>query len=796
MQSSADDIKRRVTCVDYASRAGLPIRRDGDRCASFLEPGHNKTSCIFRNEYWYDFKAQAGGDVIDLCALVSHSGDKGAAFRELREIAGISESNEYSSWRDYTQNLCNLVQKWHEDLRPEDYQYLHSRAIGDETIKRNKIGWNGRLVVPYFKNGYVCYYISRGDEPKYKKAKLDGLNENTPWGLHSIGKTETLIITEGAFDALSFEQEGFSVLATMGGFFTKEQLKTVIAICRNMKRVIMIFDNDDAGHDFTVKLSEQLFKSRVKFEVGTVPNGKKDVSEYYTAGGDLNQIIDGAKNGLESMCETVRDDRDSFKSFAVNAGRFVPKPEMAELFAQAKPYFPVDWLKEVKKLAMAAPPESVICREVINDHKLLFNEGLGFFEYTSGYWKRRNDTEIQAFISAALGQYKTGSKLSSILKLIKSECVTTDVFNKRPVFNFQNGTLDLMTGAFRDPLESDMCSVQTSYPYDQSAVCPQWDRFMDEITDYKNDRKALLQEVAGYALFTDNSMQKCFFLIGSGANGKSVYLDILTRLFGDETISNIEMSGLIEPFQRIQLMDAILNISTETRSNVKGAESIFKQVIAGDMINGCFKNKDFVQFRPRAKFVMAGNDYFKPRDLSYGFLRRMGFVKFENRFVDDPHGQHEFQADKKIIDKLREELPGIFNWAYAGYKRLVQVGEFTETFDSEELLREFKEAINPIITFIEELENLPDRIIYKEIYNDYRQWCIMGGHNPMNRENFSKQFREVFLKEYPTWEAFRTGTVRGVRKRESAVVQMSFDNRVCEKSLDSPSPTKEIDRIQ
>ena len=127
-----------------------------------------------------------------------------------------------------------------------------------------------------------------------------------------------------------------------------------------------------------------------------------------------------------------------------------------------------------------------------------------------------------------------------------------------------------------------------------------------------------------------------FFLLGEGANGKSVYLDVLTHVFGSGNISNVEMSGLIEPFQRIRLYSSILNISSETQSDVKGAESVFKQLVVGDSVNGCYKGKDFKEFRTRAKFISACNDYIKSRDVTTGFLRRICFVSFNARFVDEP----------------------------------------------------------------------------------------------------------------------------------------------------------------
>ena len=48
-------------------------------------------------------------------------------------------------------------------------------------------------------------------------------------------------------------------------------------------------------------------------------------------------------------------------------------------------------------------------------------------------------------------------------------------------------------------------------------------------------------------------MQKALYLVGSGANGKSVYLNILQKVFGDENISNVPLTSFNQDFQLINM---------------------------------------------------------------------------------------------------------------------------------------------------------------------------------------------------------------------------------------------------
>lgn len=794
-RSRIERIKAKYSVLEYAQGVlGLSVVRG--RCVS-VSGGHNPTAMVVSNDWWYDFKLGMGGDVIDLCAVARHNGDKGAA---IRELGGDLIDGD---WVRYTQNLCNKVAKWQTELRDSDWRYLQRRRIKKETVERLKIGYNpetGRLTIPYLKNGYVAYVVTRerdGEGPKYKKEPLDGLNENIPWGLHTldrlIGKsindktppkndkgdvvseglvvvsppqttnhppqttssvspgsektaqtlvttTDTervavlpLIIAEGAFDAISFEQEGYPVLSPMGGHFSREALKQVLSIAKGAQGgAFIIFDSDGPGVRFQTDMAKLFFRHQIKFRCGVLEN-YKDVSDYYADGGDIGELVAAGRPGLEVLCERI-EDKEEFKKFVFEAARFVGKPELAELFDLVKDKFPAAWTAAVKQQASAAPPEDQIVKEIVEKKRLKYHENLGFYEYTMGVWRHRCDTEIKRYVADALGQYRTGTKVASITKLLAAEVVTRELFNQQPVFNFRNCVLELETGEVCEHSEAFMSSIQAEYSYNPNADCPLWRQFIEEVAMEDDARIALLQEIAGYVLFSDNSLQKCFFLIGEGANGKSVYLDILTALYGRDNVSTVEMSGLAEPFQRIHLLTSILNISSETQSNVKGAEAIFKQIVVGDAISGCYKNKDFLTFQPRTKLIAACNEYMKTKDTTTGFLRRVCFVAFQAHFVDFP-GPGEKKADKQIKDKLMAELPGIFNWAYAGYKELKRRGSFTQTLDSQDMMRQFIQLSNPVSCFIE--EELQEGIISrKDLYEKYTTWCREGGHEPMSRTRF------------------------------------------------------------
>lgn len=783
-KSVVQDIKSRISCVEYARQNGLSIYKSGDRCASPLRQGaSNKTSFWVFDENWYDWGGGNGGDVIDLAAQLNFNGDKGKAIRELARSIGIEIDDPHSTeWVQETQKLCNEIQHYHEQLAPEDRDYLHKRRITDETIDRIKIGRtnNGRLCFPYWKNGYVCYYATRylpgGAFPdsKYMKLKIADHPscEHTVWGLHSIennANRDLLVIAEGAFDALSFEQEKYSVISAITGFFSRDQLPTVIATAKMFKQVFLVYDNDkrtNAGEKFTIKMAKILIENRIPCIVGKVPPTYKDVSEFYADGGNLQEIIDSATTGITFIGEQITDVVE-FEKFAKKVCRFMSVAEINAFFKNNF-NFDADTLKEIQKECKKPPADNLVANEIISSHKLLYNPKISFFEYNGRYWEKKSNESIEQYIAKNLGPYATGPRLSSISRIIKAKVVTNELFNMKPILNLINGAIEIIEEEpyyiFREHRETDYCTYCLGYPYVEKAVCKDWLDFIESVTDFDEKRISFLQEFAGYILYPDNRIHKCAALVGEGANGKSIYFNAISNVFGKENVSRITVSNLSQDFQAINLLGALLNISSENKTDFYGAEETFKQVVSGDDISACYKGKDYITFKPRAKMILSLNNMPRSSDKSNGLTRRFAFVKFPLTFVEEPKKQNERLLDRSLEAKFAENshLSGILNWVLDGYVMVRRCGYLTETREHIEQLDVFKEDSDPIIVFVKELK-IENRMSNANIYNAYKYWCADNMYKPETSQAALRLIKK-HIKEYrPDIEPYVSNGTRGYK---------------------------------
>jgi len=728
-------IKQRIDVISYARDVlGFPISKEGDRCQGLEQNNTKNDSLMFSKDGWYDFHLKEGGDVISLAQKVKFNGDFMEAVKDLAMRCNIEIDTRHNyNWVQETKNYSDEIESCHKNLSKEHIGYFVGRGFTEEFLKSIKLGTKGdNIIIPCF-DWYgtkilPCYHQEKiYPNGKYKSAPLDMIPNKykSPYGLHTLKRNMPLIITEGITDAMSCDQEGYQTLSPLSTEFNKEIEPRVWGACRGAKEVILCFDNDKPGQNGMFKLGMKLFYRNISFSAFIPPVEEEDLNDYYQRKKTLNEIMEQKEEGHLYLGKRITD-KNEFRRFIRKMASTYSPDDVAEFMGivkEAKMFSPL-WLKETEKLSTKMPPESDIVDNINKNHKYFFNEALGFYEYSMGCYRPRQNTEIHSVIKHELGNFARGTIFGSVRKHIEAMSISVDELNKGHYLNFVNGMLNLETGKMEDHDPSFLSTIQLDYCYDPDAQCQRWREFIDEITDSNEKKQKLLQEIAGYVLYSDNSLQKAFVMIGAGRNGKSVFLNTLTKVFNKKNTSNVEIADLVESFQRIKLMKSMVNICTEMSADVSQASSFFKQIVVGDPVSGCYKHKDYIEFTPRVKFICATNSMFRTKDVTDGFLRRISFIKFDLEYhidVNDIRRPHHRKADVNLEKTLELELPGIFNWCYAGYKRLQKQSMFTETSEHKYLIKDLRNTENPHMVFFEEVKEI--EYTRESLWRSYFNWC-------------------------------------------------------------------------
>ena len=147
-----------------------------------------------------------------------------------------------------------------------------------------------------------------------------------------------------------------------------------------------------------------------------------------------------------------------------------------------------------------------------------------------------NDSERREWMEYALA-CESSHRMNAMLALARHEegiPIEESVLDSDPLlFNVVNGTLDLRTGELREHRREDFITKIAPVPYDPRAQCPEWIRFIDDVTEGNYGLDGYLQRAIGYTLTAKVNEHAMFFLYGSGANGKTTFLETLRKVFGD-----------------------------------------------------------------------------------------------------------------------------------------------------------------------------------------------------------------------------------------------------------------------
>ena len=266
------------------------------------------------------------------------------------------------------------------------------------------------------------------------------------------------------------------------------------------------------------------------------------------------------------------------------------------------------------------------------------------------------------------------------------------------------------------------------------------------------DIQDLLQEICGSCLIGEKNFQKLFFFYGNGANGKSIFSDILMELFGEfgvkaeqsviESGMNVRTSNMDSV---ARLKDARLVVTQETGEGNRLNETMIKDMTGGDMITGKFLYGNTFQFKPGFTLIMYGNHKPVIYGSDEGIKRRVVLIPWERIFKDsDP----DRIPPDLLKSRLRGQFSGILNWMIEGYFRLKnnqwkfsipeKVKNATDGyFEENDRIKGFiLECIEPMSknTWLD--LSLNDRRNSSPIYRAYQIYCRDEGMNPVSNQKF------------------------------------------------------------
>lgn len=342
--------------------------------------------------------------------------------------------------------------------------------------------------------------------------------------------------------------------------------------------------------------------------------------------------------------------------------------------------------------------------------------------------------------------------LVGLLKMSRAIKIGDDELDKNSyLFNVQGKTLDLENGRIASPEPKDLITKQSKFVFVKEAKCPTWDMFLMQI--FNNDQELIhfVQKAMGYSLSGDVSEQCLFILWGTGANGKSTFLNTLQTLFGDyacSTGTETFMKKTSEQSNDLARLKGMRLVTTSEAEQGKPlSESLVKQITGEDEITARFLYGEFFSFKPTFKIFMATNHKPKIKGADNGIWRRIKMIPFTVTIPPE-------QRDKTLGDKLLSENSGILNWLVKGFVMWRREGLACEPDAVREANEEYRLDMDSVGTFVAECLDIDAsmkwRLATKLLYETYVKWCQKNNEKCMSQKWLALRMQEKGFKRLAT----------------------------------------------
>ena len=341
-------------------------------------------------------------------------------------------------------------------------------------------------------------------------------------------------------------------------------------------------------------------------------------------------------------------------------------------------------------------------------------------------------------------------KLNAMIKAAESESAIEaslkDFDANQWLLNVENGTIDLTTGAFYSHRKEDLISKISPVEYSKGAQCPEWNNFISSIMGGNEDLQKYLKRIIGYSLTGDTQEQCLFFLYGKGSNGKSTFIEVIKALlaeYAQQTGFNTFLSTNKDSVKNdlAQLWGARFVSGSEAEQGNQFSEVFIKTVTGQDTLVGKFLYHEPFQFKGTFKIFLAGNHRPVIKGTDHGIWRRIRLIPYNATFEKE-------NKTKGLAEKLKDELPGILNWAIEGCLEWQDKGLKTP---KEIILatKNYRKEMDVIGIFLEDCcrTKAGTRTSKGDMHDAYSKWCKAYDKNPLIINMFGKKMKERGTEE-------------------------------------------------
>lgn len=284
--------------------------------------------------------------------------------------------------------------------------------------------------------------------------------------------------------------------------------------------------------------------------------------------------------------------------------------------------------------------------------------------------------------------------------------------------------------------------------FDPMATCPNWTGFLDEFQP-DADQRRMLQTYCGIGLL-GLTVQKLAFHYGLGANGKSVFMETLMRVFGAlavglpaESITGSGERGAGQASPDLARLYGVRCLRIlELAADKQLQEDLVKKLTGGERIPVRSLFEGYFEFTPVFTGHMSGNGYPRIDGTDNGIWRRMLVIHWP---VTIPEERQRNIED--VLADFAPEYPGILNWLIEGAKRFLAEGLIVPDV-VKMATKEYRDEMDPIGLFVHDCVSAAEgeSIGAREMYHAYKAWSEAAAKKPVYETKFGREMKKRFRR--------------------------------------------------
>lgn len=351
-------------------------------------------------------------------------------------------------------------------------------------------------------------------------------------------------------------------------------------------------------------------------------------------------------------------------------------------------------------------------------------------------------------VAAALG-VQSANRVEAMIRMARTEPgipVEPEELDRDPwLLNVANGILELRTGRLVSHDPRRLITKLADVDFEPDAEASRWRGFLEQILPDVELREFAARWF-GHCLTGDVSEHKIVFGVGAGANGKTTLLNALATMLGDyatQAAPDLLMRRRDDPHPTglADLHGARLVLATETAQGRQLDEALVKRLTGGDRVRARKMHKDFFEFDPTHKLVVATNHRPTVEGTDHGIWRRIRLLPFTIVIPDEDQDHH-------LDEKLRAEASGILRWAVEGCRRWQGQG-LTEPTAVIAATADYRAEMDVLGEFISDRCFLADVVSARaaDLYDTYTAWAETMGERALSQRRFGTNLRERGLEK-------------------------------------------------